>query len=182
MLEKRKKEVYEVCRKYGESKSRTRVDSECQVVSGVLTDIPDVIICEDEPYYCLFAGKWAPQKHRSSQSALARRQEELEKTEGKEGNEAFIKALPPTFLTVDYEGRVIRMDVSFVPYSLRLLVIPLTPWLDLLQDVLSWITIGMVYHFSTLYRATHPSDRVLHSSALWIRHCHDYRDAQQVHI
>lgn len=53
-----------------------------------------------------------PQKHRSSQSILAQRQEELEKQEGKDGNEAFIKALPPTFLTVDYEGRVIRMDVS----------------------------------------------------------------------
>lgn len=72
----------------------------------------DVIICEDEPYYCLFAGKWLPKSHKSSQSTLAQRQEELEKTEGKDGNEAFIKALPPTFLTVDYEGRVIRMDVS----------------------------------------------------------------------
>jgi len=71
-----------------------------------------VIICEDEPYYCLFAGKWTPQKHQSQQSVLAKRQEELEKSEGKDGNEAFLKALPPTFLTVDYEGRVIRMDVS----------------------------------------------------------------------
>ena len=72
-----------------------------------------MIICEDEPYYCLFAGQWTPQKHQSSQTVLAKRQEELEKQEGKEGNEAFIKALPPTFLTVDYEGRVIRMDVSY---------------------------------------------------------------------
>lgn len=80
-----------------------------------------MIICEDEPYYCLFAGKWTPQKHKSAESTLARRQEELEKAEGKEGNEAFIKALPPTFLTVDYEGRVIRMDVSLsVPQANRL--------------------------------------------------------------
>lgn len=83
--------------------------------SETCSNTSDVIICEDEPYYCLFAGKWTPRKHISSQSALARRQEQLEKVEGKEGNEAFIKALPPTFLTVDYEGRVIRMDVS--PHS-----------------------------------------------------------------
>lgn len=80
----------------------------------------DVIICEDEPYYCLFAGKWTPRGHHSAQSAVAQRQEELEKSEGKEGNEAFIKALPPTFLTVDYEGRVIRMDVGTVsPFHSR---------------------------------------------------------------
>lgn len=95
-----------------------------KIVSSV--DNLDVIICEDEPYYCLFAGKWTPRKHVSSQSIMAQRQEEIEKTEGKEGNEAFIKALPPTFLTVDYEGRVIRMDVgplftSDPPYSVRTL-------------------------------------------------------------
>ena len=81
-------------------------------IPSTCIDKIDVIICEDEPYYCLFAGKWTPQKHHSQESVLAKRQEELEKSEGKDGNEAFLKALPPTFLTVDYEGRVIRMDVS----------------------------------------------------------------------
>jgi hypothetical protein len=72
----------------------------------------DVIICEDEPYYCLFTGPWTPQNYKTDQSILAQRQIEAEKKEGKEGNEAFIKALPPTYLKYDTEGRVIRMDVS----------------------------------------------------------------------
>ncbi|WRT67167.1 uncharacterized protein IL334_004133 [Kwoniella shivajii] len=58
-----------------------------------LYDICYVIICEDEPYYCL-------------------RLAEAEKKEGSDGNAAFIKALPPSYLYFDTEGRVIRMDTS----------------------------------------------------------------------
>lgn len=74
--------------------------------------IPDIIICEDEPYYCLFTGDWTPKNHKSEKSIVAQRQIDAEKKEGKEGQDAFLKALPPTYLTVDYQGRVIRMDVS----------------------------------------------------------------------
>jgi aromatic amino acid aminotransferase I len=72
----------------------------------------DVVICEDEPYYCLYTGAWTPQSYKGEQSILAQRQIEAEKKEGKDGQEAFIKALPPTYLRYDTEGRVIRMDVS----------------------------------------------------------------------
>jgi aromatic amino acid aminotransferase I len=44
-------------------------------------------------------------------SMVQREQIELEKQEGSKGNEAYIKALPPTYLTIDTDGRVIRMDV-----------------------------------------------------------------------
>ena len=64
-----------------------------------------MIICEDEPYYCLYTGEWKPQ----SQPAI---KNPVETLEGKQGQEAFINALPPTFLRFDTEGRVIRMDVS----------------------------------------------------------------------
>jgi aromatic amino acid aminotransferase I len=76
----------------------------------------DVIICEDEPYFCLFTGPWTPKNHKSEKSTLAQRAIDAETKEGKEGQEAFIKALPPTYLRFDTEGRVIRMDVSF-PYE-----------------------------------------------------------------
>jgi aromatic amino acid aminotransferase I len=39
---------------------------------------------------------------------------ELEKLEGRKGNEAYVKALPPTYLAFDTDGRVIRMDVCRV--------------------------------------------------------------------
>jgi aromatic amino acid aminotransferase I len=88
MMGERKKAIYEICKKY------------------------DVIICEDEPYYCLFSGEWTPKSHKSDKSIIAERAIEAEKKEGKDGNEAFIAALPPTYLTYDTDGRVIRMDVS----------------------------------------------------------------------
>jgi len=60
----------------------------------------------------LYTGEWTPRSHKSATSVIAQRQIDAEKKEGKEGQEAFLKALPPTYLTVDYQGRVIRMDVS----------------------------------------------------------------------
>ena len=59
-----------------------------------------------------YTGPWTPQSHKSEKSILAQRQLEAEKEEGKKGQDAFLKALPPTYLHYDTEGRVIRMDVS----------------------------------------------------------------------
>lgn len=84
MLGDRKKAIYAIASKY------------------------DVVIVEDEPYYTLFLGKY--QQQGTNATPLQQRQIELEKQEGKEGNAAFIESLPPTYLTVDTEGRVIRLD------------------------------------------------------------------------
>ncbi|WVQ78293.1 hypothetical protein IAT38_000378 [Cryptococcus sp. DSM 104549] len=86
MKAERKQEIYNVCSKY------------------------DVIICEDEPYYCLYTGEWTPKSATNDKSIVEQRQIDAEKKEGPEGNEAFIKALPPSFLAFDTDGRVIRMD------------------------------------------------------------------------
>ncbi|ORX39894.1 pyridoxal phosphate-dependent transferase [Kockovaella imperatae] len=80
MMGERKKQIYDICCKY------------------------DVIICEDEPYFCLYTGEWKPE---SQSRASAKHDETLE---GPKGADAFIKALPPTYLRYDTEGRVIRMD------------------------------------------------------------------------
>jgi len=86
MLAERRKQIYDICAKY------------------------DVIIVEDEPYYTLYVGDWIPQG--KAATPLAQRLIDAEKKEGKEGNEAFIKSLPPSFLRFDTDGRVIRLDVS----------------------------------------------------------------------
>lgn len=86
VLGERKQAIYDIAKKY------------------------DIIIVEDEPYYCLFAGAWHPKDYKAT--PLAQREIDAEKKEGKEGNEAFLKALPPTYLTLDTEGRVIRLDVG----------------------------------------------------------------------
>jgi len=59
-----------------------------------------------------YTGEWTPKSHKSEKSILAQRAIDAEKKEGKEGNEAFVNALPPTYLRFDTDGRVIRMDVS----------------------------------------------------------------------
>ncbi|KAL1409695.1 hypothetical protein Q8F55_003691 [Vanrija albida] len=84
MLGERKQAVYNIASKY------------------------DLIIVEDEPYFTLYSGAYTPRD--SKLSPLAQYQRDLEKKEGKEGNEAFINALPPTYLRFDTEGRVIRLD------------------------------------------------------------------------
>jgi aromatic amino acid aminotransferase I len=57
-----------------------------------------------------YVGDWTPKGHKAS--AEEEKQIEAEKKEGKEGNDAFLKVLPPTYLKYDTDGRVIRMDVS----------------------------------------------------------------------
>lgn len=86
MSTERKQKVYDVCQKY------------------------DVIICEDEPYCTLYTGRWIPQSKQSSISALEQRQIDAETKEGKEGEEAWLAAMPASYLHLDTEGRVIRMD------------------------------------------------------------------------
>nr|KIR85626.1 hypothetical protein I308_04323 [Cryptococcus tetragattii IND107] len=86
MMAERKKAIYEVCQKY------------------------DVVICEDEPYYCLYTGEWTPKGVESDMSILAQRRLKAEKKDGPDGNQAFLDALPPSFLAFDTDGRVIRMD------------------------------------------------------------------------
>ncbi|TXT06078.1 hypothetical protein VHUM_03551 [Vanrija humicola] len=68
----------------------------------------DLIIVEDEPYFTLYSGAYTPRE--AKLSPVAQYQRDLEKKEGKEGNEAFINALPPTYLRYDTDGRVIRLD------------------------------------------------------------------------
>lgn len=79
----------------------------------------DVIICEDEPYFCLFTGPWTSRHDKSEKSILAQRQADAESKEGPEGRDAFINALPPTYLRYDTQGRVIRLDVS-IPVLIKL--------------------------------------------------------------
>ncbi|WVW83022.1 hypothetical protein I302_105038 [Kwoniella bestiolae CBS 10118] len=82
---------------------------ECPTIP-IKMDKEDVIICEDEPYYCLYTGEWTPKGTKSDRSVLAQRLADAEKKEGSEGNQAFIKQLPPSYLHFDTDGRVVRMD------------------------------------------------------------------------
>ncbi|KAF9061386.1 pyridoxal phosphate-dependent transferase [Rhodocollybia butyracea] len=56
----------------------------------------DVIIVEDDPYFFLQEGKYLPKSERVPEPEL--------------DDEAFIASLAPSFLKIDYQGRVIRMD------------------------------------------------------------------------
>jgi aromatic amino acid aminotransferase I len=78
----RKKAIYEICVKY------------------------DVIICEDDPYYFLYADPWVPR--RGKKAAAAARATRL--ADNDKGQKEFLKALPPSFLKFDYQGRVIRLE------------------------------------------------------------------------
>jgi len=60
----------------------------------------DVIIVEDDPYYFLQCGQYVPKAQRTA----------VHEEEGKDAEEAFIKGLAPSYLHVDYQGRVIRLD------------------------------------------------------------------------
>lgn len=67
----------------------------------------DVIICEDDPYYFLQEGKYIPPAERkrvAKQTAL------VKKAAAAEDSEHFIANLEQSFLKIDYQGRVIRMD------------------------------------------------------------------------
>lgn len=57
----------------------------------------DVIIVEDDPYYFLQAGPYAPPHSRISATSTP-------------SDDEFLASLVPSFLTCDYQGRVIRID------------------------------------------------------------------------
>ena len=57
----------------------------------------DVIICEDDPYYFLQLQKYTPATERKN---------EYKQT----SSEDFLQDLVPTLLSLDYQGRVIRLD------------------------------------------------------------------------
>lgn len=127
--------------------------------------ITDVIICEDEPYYCLYTGPWIPKSHEASLSEVAKRELDAEKKEGKAGQEAFIKSLPPTYLTYDYQGRVIRMDVSLDEgHSLTV---------DLFQDIVPRFASRLVHRVAFVHRTIDSGDRSIYSSTQWFCYCHD---------
>lgn len=71
----------------------------------------DIIIVEDEPYYALYADPWQSQKHHLKQIGARYADVEHHK-DSKDTDDEFLKKLPPSYLKFDYQGRVIRMDVS----------------------------------------------------------------------
>ena len=92
MGEKRKKEIYEICVKFGENfvhEFRGGTHSDCNDT--------DVIIVEDDPYYFLQQGAYKPKSERSTASV-------------KHDEDKFLSGLAPSYLRFDYQGRVIRLD------------------------------------------------------------------------
>ncbi|ESK97603.1 aromatic amino acid aminotransferase [Moniliophthora roreri MCA 2997] len=71
----RKKEIYDICVEF------------------------DVIIVEDDPYYFLQSGPYAPQEERRDQPDISTLTDE-----------EYIAQLVPSYLKLDYQGRVIRLD------------------------------------------------------------------------
>lgn len=60
----------------------------------------DLVICEDDPYYYLQEGEYAaPDARRSAP-----------KQSQEDGVDGFIRELVPSYLSIDYQGRVIRLD------------------------------------------------------------------------
>ncbi|GAA5984700.1 hypothetical protein JCM5350_007921 [Sporobolomyces pararoseus] len=62
----------------------------------------DVIIVEDDPYYFLQAPPYSPPSVRSTSASAKSRQSETD--------EEFLKSLIPSYLKIDYQGRVVRID------------------------------------------------------------------------
>ncbi|EJD36919.1 PLP-dependent transferase [Auricularia subglabra TFB-10046 SS5] len=57
----------------------------------------DVVIVEDDPYYFLQEGAYVPKAERKSATV-------------QDTQDGFIKSLVPSYLKVDYQGRVVRLD------------------------------------------------------------------------
>lgn len=146
MLGERKKAIYDICAKY------------------------DIVIVEDDPYYTLFVGDWIPQGRRAT--PLAQRLADAERKEGKEGQDAFLKSLPPSYLTFDTEGRVIRLDVSS-PLARAEIA-------DFFEDILSRLTPWLDHLVAHLHRAPHSNCRGKHAGTQWLCHCTDNYTSQHL--
>ena len=81
----RKKEVFEVCVKYG--KPGAEVVTGCSSASHGMSML-DVIICEDDPYYFLQAGQYVAKDVRARTAAA----------EAKQSDEEWLASLAPSFL------------------------------------------------------------------------------------
>lgn len=92
MGEKRKKEIYDICVKFGEDIVR-----EFRVGTHSDRNDTDVIIVEDDPYYFLQQGPYKSKSERSTASV-------------KHDEDKFLAGLAPSYLRFDYQGRVIRLD------------------------------------------------------------------------
>ena len=61
----------------------------------------DIVIAEDDPYFFIQMGKFVPKSQRKAAEDEAPAGEEVSH---------FIDSLVPTFLSIDTQGRVIRLD------------------------------------------------------------------------
>jgi aromatic amino acid aminotransferase I / 2-aminoadipate transaminase len=92
----RKKAIYDICVEYG---------APLHPLGAFDLDNPtswsqDLIIAEDDPYFILQLGEYVPKSQRSV---------ECEPTEG-EDVARFVASLVPSYLRIDTQGRVLRMD------------------------------------------------------------------------
>uniref|UniRef100_A0A0W0FCP6 PLP-dependent transferase n=1 Tax=Moniliophthora roreri TaxID=221103 RepID=A0A0W0FCP6_MONRR len=89
----RKKEIYDICVEFGgvDQNNSRRVKTDKRGI--------DVIIVEDDPYYFLQSGPYAPQEERRDQPDISTLTDE-----------EYIAQLVPSYLKLDYQGRVIRLD------------------------------------------------------------------------
>lgn len=108
-MAERKKIIYDICVKYGKSSISYRQSGK----DANSTCTADIIIVEDEPYYALYADPWVSRKH--PKQFGARYADVEHHKDSKDTDEEFLKKLPPSYLKFDYQGRVIRMDVSMNP-------------------------------------------------------------------
>jgi aromatic amino acid aminotransferase I len=71
----------------------------------------DVIICEDDPYYFLtFPPYVLPSQRQSRTNGSIHGVSSADKTSSVFDEQALIDSLVPTFLSLDTQGRVIRLD------------------------------------------------------------------------
>jgi aromatic amino acid aminotransferase I len=93
----RRKEIYEICKKFGKDSTQARSTHDALLNISDIT--PDIIIVEDDPYYFLQYPHYQPKPQRQSPSPAAL-----------QPIQHFLSSLTPSFLSLDTESRVIRLD------------------------------------------------------------------------